>query len=121
MIKTDDPQLNLIKEAINATNYNFGPAILMTEPDVNNVITFHSRYHIMVHSTCPDNDQYLKSVLDSFFYAKEAVRNNFQNLNVKQAEQHKNRRQRNDLLLSTYFWRASIGFNVIANATTQCE
>lgn len=91
-IKTDDPQINLIKEAINVTNYNFGPTIVMTEPDENNVITFHSRYDIMVHPACPDNDQYLKSVLDSFFYAKEAVRNNFQNLNVKQAEQHKNRR-----------------------------
>lgn len=91
-IKTDDPQINLVKEAVNVTNYNFGPTILMTEPDEDNVITFHSRYDIMVHPACPDNDQYLKSVLDSFFYAKEAVRNNFQNLNVKQAEQHKNRR-----------------------------
>lgn len=91
-IKTDDPQINLVKEAVNVTNYNFGPTILMTEPDEDNVITFHSRYDIMVHPACPDNDQYLKSVLDSFFYAKEAVRNNFQNLNVKQTEQHKNRR-----------------------------
>ena len=91
-IKTDDPQINLIKEAVNVTNYNFGPTVVMTEPDENNVITFHSRYDIMVHPACPDNDQYLKSVLDSFFYTKEAVRNNFQNLNVKQVEQHKNRR-----------------------------
>lgn len=91
-IKTDDPQINLVKEAVNVTNYNFGPTIVMTEPDEDNVIAFHSRYDIMVHPACPDNDQYLKSVLDSFFYAKEAVRNNFQNLNVKQAEQHKNRR-----------------------------
>ena len=91
-IKTDDPQINLIKEAVNVTNYNFGPTIVMTEPDENNEITFHSRYDIMVHPACPDNDQYLKSVLDSFFYAKEAVRNNVKNLNVKQAEQHKNRR-----------------------------
>lgn len=91
-IKTDDPQINLVKEAVNVTNYNFGPTILMTEPDEDNIITFHSRYDIMVHPACPDNDQYLKSVLDSFFYAKEAVRNNFQNLNVKQAEQRKNRR-----------------------------
>ena len=91
-IKTDDPQINLIKEAVNVTNYNFGPTVVMTEPDENNVIMFHSRFDIMVHPACPDNDQYLKSVLDSFFYAKEAVRNNFQNLNVKQAEQLKNRR-----------------------------
>ena len=91
-IKTDDPQINLIKEAVNVTNYNFGPTVVMTEPDENNVITFHSRYDIMVHPACPDNDQYLKSVLVSFFYTKEAVRNNFQNLNVKQAEQLKNRR-----------------------------
>lgn len=91
-IKADDPQISLIKEAVNVTNFNFGPTIVMTKPDENNVITFHSRYDIMVHPACPDNDQYLKSVLDTFFYAKESMKNNFQNLNVKQAEQHKNRR-----------------------------
>lgn len=56
------------------------------------MIGFHSRYDIMIYPAYLDNDQYLKSVLDSFFYAKEAVRNNLQNLNVKQTEQQKNRR-----------------------------
>ena len=91
-VNSDNPNITLIKDAVNLTNYNFGPTIVMTEPDVNNVIGFHSRYDIMIHPAYLDNDQYLKSVLDSFFYAKEAVRNNLQNLNVKQTEQQKNRR-----------------------------
>ena len=62
----------------------------MTEPDENNVVSFHSRFDIMVHPACPDNDQYLKSVLDSFFSTKEAMRANFHNLNEKHAEKLKN-------------------------------
>ena len=91
-IKNDDPQLELIKEAINAANYNFGPTILMTDADENNVISLHSKYDIMVHPACEDNDQYIKSVLNSFFPLKDAVRSNFQHLSNQRIEQFKNRR-----------------------------
>lgn len=91
-IKQDSPDFHLIREAVNISNFNFGPTIVMTKPDENNVVSFHSRFDIMIHPACPDNDQYMKSVLDSFFSTKEAVRANFHNLNEKHAEKLKNRR-----------------------------
>ncbi len=91
-IKADDPELPKVREAINAANYNFGPTVVLTAPDEEGVIGFHSRRDIMLHPACPDNVPFVKAVLDSFFDAKEQVRSNFQQINVKQMEQQKNRR-----------------------------
>lgn len=46
----------------------------------------------MLHPACPDNEPFVKAVLDSFFDAKEQVRNNFQQINAKQMEAQNNRR-----------------------------
>lgn len=91
-IKADDPELPKVREAINAANYNFGPTVVLTAPDKEGVIGFHSRRDIMLHPACPDNVPFVKAVLDSFFDAKEQVRSNFQQINAKQMEQQKNRR-----------------------------
>lgn len=91
-IKADDPELPKVREAINAANYNFGPTVVLTAPDEEGVIGFHSRRDIMLHPACPDNVPFVKAVLDSFFDAKEQVRSNFQQINAKQMEQQKNRR-----------------------------
>lgn len=91
-IKADDPELPKVREAINAANYNFGPTVVMTAPDEEGVIGFHSRRDILLHPACPDNVPFVKAVLDSFFDAKEQVRSNFQQINAKQMEQQKNRR-----------------------------
>ena len=91
-IKADDPNLPKIREAVNAANFNFGPTVVMTNPDEEGVIGFHSRRDIMLHPACPDNVPFVKAVLDSFFDAKEQVRCNFQQINAKQMEQQKNRR-----------------------------
>ena len=91
-IKADDPDLPNIREAVNAANFNFGPTVVMTKPDEEGVIGFHSRRDIMLHPACPDNVPFVKAVLDSFFDAKEQVRSNFQQINAKQMEQKKNRR-----------------------------
>ena len=91
-IKADDPDLPNIREAVNAANFNFGPTVVMTKPDEEGVIGFHSRRVIMLHPACPDNVPFVKAVLDSFFDAKEQVRSNFQQINAKQMEQQKNRR-----------------------------
>lgn len=90
-IKADDPELPKVREAINAANYNFGPTVVLTAPDEEGVIGFHSRRDIMLHPACPDNVPFVKAVLDSFFDAKEQVRSNFQQINAKQMEQQKNR------------------------------
>ena len=91
-IKADDPELPKVREAINAANYNFGPTVVMTAPDEEGVIGFHSRRDILLHPACPDNVPFVKAVLDSFFDAKEQVRSNFQQINAKQMERQKNRR-----------------------------
>ena len=91
-IKADDPELPKVREAINAANYNFGPTVVLTAPDEEGVIGFHSRRDIMLHPACPDNVPFVKAVLDSFFDAKGQVRSNFQQINAKQMEQQKNRR-----------------------------
>lgn len=91
-IKADDPDMPKIREAVNAANFNFGPTVVMTKPDDKGIIGFHSRRDIMLHPACPDNELFVKAVLDSFFDAKEEVRNNYQKINASQMEEQKNRR-----------------------------
>lgn len=91
-IKADDPDMSKIREAVNAANFNFGPTVVLTAPNDEGIIGFHSRRDIMLHPACPDNEPFVKAVLDSFFDAKEQVRSNFQQINAKQMEARKNRR-----------------------------
>ena len=91
-IKADDPELPKVREAVNAANFNFGPTVVMTAPDDEGVIGFHSRRDIMLHPACPDNVPFVKAVLDSFFDAKENVRTKFQQIKSQQSEIRKNRR-----------------------------
>lgn len=91
-VKADDPDMPKIREAVNATNFNFGPTIVLTEPNEDGVIGLHSRRDIMLHPACPDNEPFVKAVLDSFFDAKEQVRSNYRQINTKQMEAQKNRR-----------------------------
>ena len=91
-VKADDPDLPKIREAVNAANFNFGPTVVLTSPNDEGVIGFHSRRDIMLHPACPDNVSFIKAVLDSFFDAKEAVRNRYKQINAQQMEAKKNRR-----------------------------
>lgn len=91
-VKADDPDMPKIREAVNAANFNFGPTVVLTAPNDEGVIGFHSRRDIMLHPACPDNVPFVKAVLDSFFDEKEQVRNSFQQINAKQMEATKNRR-----------------------------
>lgn len=91
-IKADDPDLPKAREAVNAANFNFGPTVVMTAPNDEGIIGFHSRRDIMLHPACPDNVPFVKAVLDSFFDTKEEVRNRYQQINAQQVEAKKNRR-----------------------------
>ncbi|MDD6494706.1 MAG: hypothetical protein PUF55_08700 [Bacteroidales bacterium] len=91
-IKANDPDLSQIREAVNAANFNFGPTIVLTSPDENGIIGFHTRRDIMLHPLCPDNAPYVKAVLDSFFEAKEQVKRNFQEIKESQDKIIKKRR-----------------------------
>lgn len=92
-IKADDPDMPKIREAVNAANFGFGPTVVLTAPNDEGIIEFHSRRDIMLHPACPDNELFVKAVLDSFFDAKEQVRNNFLQINAKQMETQKDRRR----------------------------
>lgn len=91
-VKADDPEMPNIREAVNVANYSFGPTVVLTSPDDQGVIGLHSRRDIMLHPACPDNVPFVKAVLDSFFEAKENVRNRYQQINARQMEAQKNRR-----------------------------
>lgn len=91
-VKADDPDMPKIREAVNAANFNFGPTVVLTAPNDDGVIAFHSRQDIMLHPSCPDNVPFVKAVLDSFFDAKEEVRNRYQQINAQQMEAKKNHR-----------------------------
>lgn len=85
-IKADDPDMSKIREAVNAANFNFGPTVVLTAPNEDGIIGFHSRRDIMLHPSCPDNVLFIKAVLDSFFDTKEHVRRHFQQINDKPME-----------------------------------
>ena len=91
-IKVDDPDFQNIREAVNCANFQFGPTVVMTSPDENGVIGFHSHRQVMLHPACPENAPYIKAVLDSFFETKENVRASYQQLAQAQVERQKNRR-----------------------------
>ena len=91
-IKANDPNLPQIREAVNAANFNFGPTIVLSSPDEDGIIGFHTRRDIMLHPLCPDNAPYVKAVLDSFFEAKEQVKGNFQEIKASQDKIIKKRR-----------------------------
>lgn len=91
-IKADDPDMPKIREAVNAANFGFGPTVVLTAPNDEGIIEFHSRRDIMLHPACPDNELFVKAVLDSFFNTKEQVRSNFQQINAKQMGTQKSRR-----------------------------
>ena len=91
-VKADDPDLPAIREAINAANFNFGPTVVFSSPNEEGLINIHSRRDIMLHPACPENDIYVKSVLDSFFEKKNDVRGYIHQLNSVQPETQKKRR-----------------------------
>ncbi len=91
-IRADDPEMPRIREAVNIANFKFGPAVVLTAPDEEGVINFHSRRDIMLHPACPDNVPFVKAVLDSFFDAKENVRGYFRQLAAQQQEAVRSRR-----------------------------
>lgn len=91
-IKSLDPELSNLKWAINLYNFNFGPTIVMSEPDDEGVMVLHSHMAIMLHSANPNNSQYVRAMLDMFFQAKDGLHESYNE--IKQAEVEKTRNRR---------------------------
>ena len=91
-IKADDPELANLKEAVNATNFGFGPTVVMTAPDENGIIYFHTRYGMLMQDGIRDIEGYVQHSLNMFFGIKQEVTQNFQRLRVEQQQRQTNRR-----------------------------
>ena len=91
-VSVNDPELPKIREAVNHTNFDFGPTVVMTNPDDKGTMYFHSRLGILLHPDIPEIDSYLRSNLDMFFRTKEAVRQNFQQITVDRQKAREKRR-----------------------------
>ena len=101
-VNVADPNLPNIREAVNIANGNFGPTVVMSPADEKGDIYLHSRLGILLHPSLPDIEDYLRSNLDMFFRAKDAVRQNLQQLNFDQQKDRETRRP--------------VGFNSIADS-----
>lgn len=91
-VNVNDLELPKIREAVNHTNFNFGPTVVMTDPDEKGTMYVHSRLGILLHPEIPEIEGYLRSNLDMFFRTKESVRQNFQQITVEQQKACEKRR-----------------------------
>lgn len=92
-IKADNPHLPQVRDAVNAANYNFGPAIVLSNPDEEGVIKISTRYDLMLHPSCSYNVQFIKAALDSSFEAKAQFRKILKEIDDKQEESPKKERR----------------------------
>lgn len=91
-VEADSPYLFQVKEAVNAANFNFGPTVVLTGPDEEEFLLFHSRWDIIFHPAYPEKEDYVRAVLNTFFTAKVAMRAKFDEFVNAQSDNHKNRR-----------------------------
>lgn len=91
-IEANDLELPKIREAVNATNVNFGHAVVLGEPDDKGNIDFHTKRNIMLHPSLPDAPEYIKAELDNFFPIKDRLKEAYHQIDLKQKEAQKERR-----------------------------
>lgn len=91
-VNENDPELPKIREAVNHTNFSFGPTVVLTNPDDTGTMYFHSRLGIPLYPDIPEIGNFLRSNLDLFFRAKESVRQNFQQIAIEQQKAREDRR-----------------------------
>lgn len=88
----DEPNLPMLKDAMNQANYGFGPTIILGDPDDEGIISVNSRLDIVVVPEMANMEAYMETMLGSFFYTKERLREEFLKLNEKQTEAQRRRR-----------------------------
>ncbi|MDE7412999.1 MAG: hypothetical protein K2N05_04295 [Muribaculaceae bacterium] len=72
--KNTDDNFPLLKDAVNYTNFSFGPTIIMHSPDEDGKIIISSRMDVLYSPYEFDNDGYISAILDSFFAIKTTLR-----------------------------------------------
>lgn len=83
-MEANDPQWTTVRDAINAANYGFGPTVVYTAPNEDGIIWIHTRFDIMLHEAIPDASGYVRAMLDTFFSAKERVKDQYQRIRLQQ-------------------------------------
>lgn len=91
-VKANDPGFSNIQKAINMTNYNFGPHVVMSEPNDNGTVEIHSQYGIVMEKGLPNLEGYIKTTLDMFFDTKHELSKNVSILRAQQAKMNEDRR-----------------------------
>ena len=92
-LKADDPNVNILASAVNKANCSIFPTVIALSDDDNSIM-LHSRMDIMLVPSIPQVEEYVKSVLGSFFSAKDAVRAEFHNFaSTEQQKQQKKRKK----------------------------
>ena len=87
-IGTNDTDADFLKQAVNKANENSAITNLYTINEEKGFIAAHCQMTTYFAYNIPNYRGYFKSILDSFFYAHQQVRNEFENLakNQKQKE-----------------------------------
>jgi hypothetical protein len=86
-LNINDPRMSNFKDAVNKTNFSFGPTIVLTKPDDDGNIYAHSRLDIMIHPSCTENVMYIKSMMDSFFNIHYNLHENFNGIEERGQQQ----------------------------------
>ena len=77
-LQADDPNLPMIRDAINRANITSHPTVVMITSDEGDNILLHSRMDIVHCPSLPQKEGYVKTVLDVFFRAREAVKTEYE-------------------------------------------
>lgn len=89
-IKADDPNLPMVKDAVNDANFCFGPVMVFSDIDDKGYFHLSSIWDIVLHPALPHIENYVKAVLDAFFEAKEELRRSYLNFEAKKEDASKN-------------------------------
>lgn len=89
-IKIDNPHYPLLREAVNFTNFGFGPTLVATRPSEDGTVVIHSRRDIMLYPEmgADDREGFVRATLDSFFEVKQTLKERMDELRARQDEGH---------------------------------
>lgn len=89
-INVNDLNLPRLRQAINLANFEFGPTIVLADPDENGIMDIHSRYGILFHPSLPNLTEYMAITFNWFFRAKNNLHINYNRLLVEDEKQQTN-------------------------------
>lgn len=73
-ISENDPELNILKDAVNITNFETVPCTVLTAADEEGFRYLHTKTDIVLHSSIPGRHHYVHMILDSFFETMDIFR-----------------------------------------------